>query len=153
VVINNSSDNPFSCRHSAPLHENWGLMLLALICIILSHVIVDVFSLMTYHVPDPRPYDKFWLSYHIVMYILTAIFTLFLVKEFWIPMVASCLIDIADWLFIRPIFKKQKGIIHPYIVAFRNLEFPWIPNFIEKKWSVLIEFGLIFGLSMWIHFL
>jgi hypothetical protein len=126
-------------------------MLLTLTIIVLSHVFVDVFSLMTYHVPDPRPYDKFWLSYHIVMYILTAVFALFLVKEFWIPMIASCLIDIADWLIIRPIFKKSKGIIHPYIIAFRNLEFPWIPNFIEKKWSVLIEFGLIVVFSLCIN--
>lgn len=115
----------------------------------LSHVIVDVFALMTYHVPDPRPNDKFWLSYHIFMYIATVIFVLFYISAYWVPMMASVLVDLADWLIIRPIFKKDKGVIHPYIVAIRNLFFPWIPNFIEKKWSVIIEFGLI-ALLFWL---
>ncbi|MCP4762397.1 MAG: hypothetical protein GY870_11500, partial [archaeon] len=103
-----------------------------------SHFLIDSISKITYHVPDARPEDKFWLRYHIIVYIFTLIFLLIFWNPYWIGILGANSIDIIDWLIFRAILKK-KPVFHPKIDKFRDIFFSWLPDMIEKKWTVINE--------------
>ncbi|MHA1821948.1 MAG: hypothetical protein ACTSU2_09175 [Promethearchaeota archaeon] len=110
-----------------------------LIFVFFSHYLVDAFAYLTYHVPDARPQDKFWLSYHIFIYSMTLFMVIFFWRPYWPALIASIFIDIIDWGILRPIL-HHKPVIHPSIDKFRKKCFPFLPNLLEKKWTVINEF-------------
>ena len=133
-------------------YSNTLLGILLYFLIILSHIIVDTFGYITYHVPDPRPKDKFWVSFHILTFILTLFVAVLFIKLYFWPMFFSVLIDIIDWLILRAILKK-KPVFHPLIDKFRNKFFFWLPNWIEKKWAVINEFIILLFLGLGVYYL
>ncbi|MHA1340668.1 MAG: hypothetical protein ACTSRZ_11060 [Promethearchaeota archaeon] len=131
-----------------------GIILKGIVFILIffSHFLVDAIAKITYHVPDARPQDKFWLSYHIFIFGLTIFLAIwFIIPYFWV-MLFSVLIDIIDWGILRGLMKKNP-IIHPLIDKFRNKFFSWLPNLIEKKWTVINEFIILFILGLGIYLL
>lgn len=125
----------------------WIYIPLTVILAIASHALLDCVAIMTYHPPEPQKQDKFWVIYHVLIYlttfamVLTAIIIHDLRNYLWV-MVASILPDIIDWYTLRPIFKKGP-VIHPTIDRIRNTLFFWIPKWNMKKWTVVFEFGLV----------
>ncbi|MBD3351483.1 MAG: hypothetical protein GF364_08345 [Candidatus Lokiarchaeota archaeon] len=134
-----------------PLNICWNILLVYPL-IILSHFLIDAIAKITYHVPDARPQDKFWLGYHIFILGLTLFFIFWFWNPFILAMFFSVLVDIIDWGILRAI-RKREPIIHPIIDKFRNSLFSWLPELIEKKWTVINEFTIISILLILIYIL
>lgn len=116
------------------------LILLPLIFItaVLSHILIDCIADITYHVPDARLNDKFWLSYHIIIFLLTGIMLILFTLEYWIAFLGSMFFDLVDWILLRAILKKEP-IFHPIVDKIRSIFFSWLPNYREEKWAVANE--------------
>ena len=123
----------------APSLNNIILYILVFIFSFLSHFLIDAIAKITYHVPDPRPEDKFWVVYHIFIVVFTLVLLIILWDAYWIALIGSILIDLIDWVLYRAIMKKEP-IIHPLIDKFRDKFFFWLPDLLEKKWTVVNEF-------------
>ncbi len=130
----------------APLHFLVGLLigktslpfLLAFVLVFLSHFLVDAFAKITYHVPDPQPEDRFWVGYHIIVYLLTIILFFVHIEYFWM-FFASILVDIIDWGILRGILKKPARI-HPIIDKIReSVPFKYLPDLNYQKWAIIPE--------------
>ncbi len=116
---------------------------LAFILIFLSHYVVDVLVLITYHPKEPQPQSKFWVGYHIFLLILTLISVAIFVRLYFWVMVVSVIPDIVDWFIIRPILKKEP-IFHPLIEKIRDSKyFSWIPNLIMNPKASIIELAML----------
>lgn len=115
-----------------------------------SHFLTDVISNITYHLPEEKPNDKFWVGYHIIISIMALIFIFIYWNSYWIGISGTLLIDIIDWFILRYLFKK-KAIIHPLINKFKNKFFFWMPNLIEKKWAVINELIIMVIIGIWIY--
>ncbi|MHA1269475.1 MAG: hypothetical protein ACTSPY_06765 [Candidatus Helarchaeota archaeon] len=75
----------------------WLLIILILVFGFLSHAILDpLASKFTYHPPEANWNDKFWVSYHLGMYIFTFLIIIFYF-QYWLGMIASIIPDILDW--------------------------------------------------------
>lgn len=120
--------------------------LIVFITAFFSHFLVDAVAKITYHVPDARPDDKFWLIYHIFIFGLTAVLLILFWNPYWIALLGSIFIDLIDWGLLRAVLKKEP-VIHPQIDKFRAKFFSWLPDLIEKKWTVVNEF-IILGLLL-----
>ena len=127
-----------------------GNSVLAFILIFLSHYIIDVLVLITYHPKDPQPQSKFWVRYHIFLLILTIITLLIFLKIYFWVIIVSLLPDIVDWFFVRPILKKEP-IFHPFIERLRKSKlFSWIPDLTMNpkatinEWIMLLAFFIVY---------
>jgi len=75
----------------------WLAVILVLVFGFLSHGILDpIAAKFTYHRPDPKWDDKFWLGYHIGMYTFTLFIVMFFI-QYWLGMLASIIVDLFDW--------------------------------------------------------
>ncbi|MHA1266135.1 MAG: hypothetical protein ACTSRS_12960 [Candidatus Helarchaeota archaeon] len=136
-----------------------GLFLVILLSFF-SHFLIDSLAKMTYHLKDPHPEDKFWLSYHIIIFASSFFVLVYFWNPFWLAMGCSVLIDIYDWVFIRGmrVLKKDPGWfskyeLHPYIDRFRAKYFAWLPDWNEKRYGVVPEAILITILVVVINYL
>ncbi|MHA1129390.1 MAG: hypothetical protein ACTSQI_10700 [Candidatus Helarchaeota archaeon] len=134
-------------------------VVLVIILAFFSHFLVDSLARMTYHLRDPAPHDKFWVSYHIIIYAASAIVLIYFWKQYWWSMGTSVLIDVYDWGFIRGGRKLKKDPlwlkgyeIHPLIDRFRNKCFAWLPDWNERRVGVVPETILVILLLSIIYF-
>ena len=127
----------------------WLQVILIIALGILSHVIIDTFTYFTYHpseAPNPVTRDKFWLVWHAIVYIGSAVVLIYYWIPYWLGMGASVLPDLYDWLFIRPVrslkkdpdFMKGKEF-HPHIDNFREKYLPWIPDWTHRRRGIIPE--------------
>ncbi len=135
-------------------------LVLVIIFAFFSHFLVDSLARMTYHLKEPQTKDKFWVSYHIIIYAASAVVLIYFWNPFWIAMGFSVLIDIYDWGFIRGVRKLKQDPtwlegyeIHPLIDKFRNRFFSWLPDWNEKRYGVIPEAILIGVMLIIIYFL
>ncbi|MHA1377092.1 MAG: hypothetical protein ACTSRG_01805 [Candidatus Helarchaeota archaeon] len=133
-------------------------VIFGIVIIFFSHFLVDIFGRITYHTPDPHPESKFWVVWHIIIFISSGIILVFFWIPYWIGMGASVIVDIYDWGFIRGVryFKKdpnwaKKYQIHPIIDKIRSKLFFWLPDWNEKWYGVIPEI-LIIGFSLFFIF-
>lgn len=73
---------------------------LTIIAGLLSHRLLDLATPLTYHPPDARPRDPFWLGYHIGLLALT-VAVVRRYRRLGLGMFAAALPDI-DWLIAHP---------------------------------------------------
>jgi len=149
-----------------------------LLCVLsfLSHWIVDVFSYITFH-PDETyserfPKDRFKLFVDIMSVPITTFiliyftffsqsnfqfFSGFISPECYIfSMISAWFVDVIDWEIIRRLAKRELiskeyyslGVLHKSINKFREIIFPWLPNWREKKWAFSIDLGITFTLGI-----
>ncbi|MFX0099038.1 MAG: hypothetical protein ACFFCS_05610 [Candidatus Hodarchaeota archaeon] len=127
----------------------WLQVILIIVFGILSHAIIDTLTYFTYHPPDaPKPItsDKFWLVWHGIVFLGSAVVLIYYWNLYWLGMGAAVLPDLYDWLFIRPVrslkkdpdFMKGKDF-HPFIDNFREKYLPWIPNWTHKRRGIIPE--------------
>ncbi len=139
-------------------------IILAIVFAFLSHFLVDALAKITYHTPEARKEDKFWVTWHIIILILSLLSFGIFIAWYWIGILFANLIDIWDWLIIRNIqnYKKkenpesnwcQKCFFHPIADKVRNLLFPFLPNLNYKRKGIIPEIIIIFVLSVSITFL
>ena len=121
-----------------------GFIILILVC--LSHFLVDALTNITYHLPDPKPSDKFWVTRKIVTHLMLWTMLIIFWNPYWFVMIGSIIPDIVDWFILRRILKKgDKIFFHPLIDKFKDRFFFWLPDLREKRWALLNEF-IIMGL-------
>ncbi|TFF87337.1 MAG: hypothetical protein EU549_04915 [Promethearchaeota archaeon] len=109
----------------------WLSVILILIFGFLSHALVDPFAAkFTYHPPEADWNDKFWVSYHVGVYIFTGLIVIFF-WQYWLGMIASIIPDILDWG--ARALRKYK---------FFHLEWydkPYVHNFINRPILYLLK--------------
>jgi hypothetical protein len=75
-------------------------------------------------------------------------------------MISAWFVDVIDWEIVRRLAKHEiiskkyysLGILHKSINKFREIVFPWFPNWREKKWAFSIDLGIT-GLLLFIVFI
>ena len=136
--------------------------LFTIIIAFLSHFIVDAFSKITYHTPEPHWDDKFWISWNIGIRIVgySALIPFY---SYYLGMLFANLPDIWDWMIVRRIQKRRNidrkidyhrsNFFHKNINKIREKTFFWLPNWIYKKKAVLVEIIIIIVLFIGIFVL
>ncbi|TXT61549.1 MAG: membrane protein of unknown function [Promethearchaeota archaeon] len=130
----------------------------------ISHFIVDGLAKITYHTPEPRMEDKFWVIWHIVIFGFSIFTIIWFLIPYWLGELSANLVDIWDWLILRnyenwkkkrdPDFKfKHNYYIHHYIDKFREKLFCWLPNWNYEKKGIIPEILIIFLLLTFIIFM
>lgn len=126
----------------------------------LSHFILDAFVNITYHTPDPQKESKFWLSWRVFDYTGTAIIAILFFFPYVLGMVFANMMDIVDWVILRPIYRKKVGneefdwnknfVFHELIKKFREKLLFWLPNWRYKKYGIIPELIIISGFLIFI---
>ncbi len=124
---------------SAPV---WFQVIVVFPLSLASHFFLDASSIITYHPPKADWKDWFWVSYHLLVYVGSIVLLVFFLVDYWWAIMAAYLPDIIDWLILRPFFKKEP-VMHPIADKLRNFMFKRTPNWNHKRWTVLIEFGIV----------
>ena len=135
-------------------------IILTIILAFLSHIFVDAIAIITYHTPE-IPRDKFWIVWHVIIYILSILSIVIFIIPFWLGLLCANLFDLWDWFILRPIQKKKKKKVpetkwgekyyfHRIIDATRNKLFYWLPKWNYKKGGILIEIIIIIILTIFI---
>lgn len=125
----------------------------------LSHVIVDGIAVITYHTPDAQKEDKFWLIWHYFIYAISLFSIVIFFIPYWLSMLFANIMDVWDWLILRPIQKKRKiknpeskwgdkYYFHRMVDWTREKLFYWLPKRIYKKSGIMIEIVLIIVLIL-----
>ncbi|HMF32834.1 MAG TPA: hypothetical protein VKK79_15525, partial [Candidatus Lokiarchaeia archaeon] len=130
------------------LHLPWNF-LLVIVLAILSHFIVDVFVKITFHTPEPHPEWRFWVIANTSFYVASVITAIILFIPYWWAMLAANVIDIYDWVILRPVqavkrkknpeYTLEKYMIHPRIERFRDKHLTWVPNLLYDPKGVIPE--------------
>jgi len=120
----------------------------------LSHIIVDGFSIITYHTPNAHKDDRFWLIWHIIIYALSAFSIVIFIIPFWLSIISANIMDLWDWFIARPIQRRKKKkdpesewknplYLHSSVDWFREKLLFWLPRWTYKKGGVVIEITVI----------
>ena len=129
-------------RRIFPTSPIWLQIVVVFPLSLASHFLLDASSIFTYHPPKADWKDWFWVSYHLSIFIGSIVLLVFFIVDYWWAIIAANLPDLIDWLILRPIFKK-KPVMHPIADKIRNFLFKKTPNWNHKRWTIVIEFGII----------
>ncbi len=122
--------------------------LLTVIIAFLSHFIVDAFSKITYHTPEPHWDDKFWVFWNISVRVVgyIAIIPFFF---YYLGIIFANLPDIWDWTIVRRIQRRRNtngkidyhhnNFFHRFVDKIREKTLFWLPTWIYVKKAVLVE--------------
>lgn len=122
--------------------------LLTIIIAFLSHFIVDAFSKITYHTPEPHWDDKFWVFWNISVRVVgyIAIIPFF---RYYLGIIFVNLPDIWDWTIVRRVQRRRNlngkidyhhnNFFHRIVDKIREKTLYWLPNWIYVKKAVLVE--------------
>ena len=135
-------------------------ILLTIIFGFFSHFITDSLAKLTYHTPIPHTEDKVWVIWHVLTVGLNGLLIIWLCIIDWtlfffllLGAISANLVDLWDWVFLRPKQRKVKAqdpnakfwgdnlFIHPAIDKFRaNIPlFSKLPNLTENKKGIITE--------------
>ena len=125
----------------------------------LSHLLVDALSKLTYHTPDVKKDDKFWVIWHVIIYSASILSIIILIVPFWLGILFANIIDVWDWFILRPLQKKkalsgadanwgQKWYLHKHSDWVRDKFFGWLPNWRYKYFGIINEIIIIITLSI-----
>ncbi len=110
------------------------------IFLLLSHFILDFFSRFTYHPVKAHLKDTFFVVFHGINYLLSAVVLVLFLKEYWYALLIGMFPDIIGSISVY-IFKKQY-VLHGFIDRTRD-KAKWIPNWTENKWASIFEIILV----------
>jgi hypothetical protein len=80
----------------------------------LSHFVVDLFGVFTYHPKEPHWDDKFWKGTHLYALIISIVVFAVFFSPYWWLMLLGSLVDVIDWLILRPIIHRVPPL-HKFI--------------------------------------
>lgn len=123
-----------------------------------SHIVLDVFNIITFHTPESHKDDKFWLYWHIITYSLAGVSIILFIIPFWLSIIAANIMDIWDWCIVRPLQRRKKRknpesnwgdnlYIHGPVDWMRRNLFSWLPQRRYKKAGIIVEIIVIFIFS------
>jgi hypothetical protein len=138
-------------------------VILTIIFAFTSHFFTDALSQLTYHTPEPHKEDKFWVTWHIIIFSLSILSIIILIIPFWLGILFVNIPDLIDWFILRPIdnrkykenpdLKWRKSyLFHPLADWIRKYVFFWLPEWTYKKASISVEIIIILVLSILIFF-
>ena len=133
-------------------------IIMTIILAFLSHIATDAIAIITYHTPEIQK-NKFWIIWHVIIYTLSILSVVIFIIPFWLGLLFANLIDIWDWLILRPLQNKkrkkapetnwgEKFYFHRIVDATRNKLFYWLPKWNYKKGAILIEISVIISLAI-----
>ena len=135
-------------------------IILTIIFAFLSHVVFDAISVITYHTPDIQKGDRFWLIWHIIIYVISILSVIVFIVPYWLSLISANIHDIWDWYILRPIQRRRerKGLkvwgkklfFHRFVDWVRDNFFSWLPRWNYKKGGIIIEILVIIGFLIWI---
>ncbi len=135
-------------------------ILLTIIFGFFSHFITDSLAKITYHTPVPHKEDKVWVLWHIITVGLIVVLIIWILIMNWILFfffllgaLSANLVDLWDWVFLRPKQRKVKAkdpnakfwgdhlFIHPLIDKIREKVPPFtlLPDLNENKKGIITE--------------
>jgi hypothetical protein len=120
----------------------WAIALMTIPLAFGSHFLIDAFAIFTYHPPKADWKDPFWVSYHLIILVLTIVGLVYFWNAYWWAMIAATLVDIVDWLILRAILKKPPRL-HQYCDKLRTFLFKNVPNLNHTHWTIVVEFVII----------
>jgi len=116
---------------------------------------------LTYHTPESRKEDKFWLIWHIIILASSAAVLVVFIVPFWLGILFANLVDVWDWLILRTIRNRKKRknpesnwanlnkyYIHNIIDWIREKPCSWLPNLNYKRYGIIVEIINIVLLSI-----
>ena len=141
----------------------WNLIFTIFFAFI-SHIFIDTFSVLTYHTPEAQKGDKFWVIWHYIIYGVSLISIIIFIIPYWLSMIFANIIDIWDWLILRPFQKRKrksnpefkwgdKYYLHQIVDWVRAKLFFWLPVRQDKKSGIIIEIFIIITFSIILGFL
>ncbi len=139
-------------------------ILLTMVFAFLSHFLIDALAKITYHTPEALKGDKFWIIWHIIIYSGSLIILIIFFIPYWLGMLFAKIVDIWDWIILRPIQNKKKKknpeskwmekyFFHPIIDKIRKRTLFWLPNWNFKRKGIIPEIIIILFLLATIMFL
>ena len=129
-------------RTIIPSSLQWLQIIIVLALSLASHFLLDASAIITYHPPKADWKDWFWVSYHLMIYSGSIVLLVFFLVEYWWVILAANLPDLVDWVILRLFFKKEP-VFHPIADKLRNFLFKRTPNWNHKRWSIIIELGIV----------
>ena len=113
----------------------------------ISHFMLDSLAIMTYHPPN-RQNTKFWLYWHIFVYISGIIFILgsLAINPFLVVgILGANLEDLWDWVLLRWLLKStnKKLYIHKFANKIRSLFKTHVPDLTYNSLGIIPESCLI----------
>jgi len=137
-------------------------IILTIVLAFLSHIFIDAIAIITYHTSDIQK-DKFWLVWHVIIYILSILSIFIFMIPFWVVMIVANVMDLWDWLILRPIQNRkrkkvpetnwgEKYYFHRIVDATRNKLFYWLPKWNYKRAGTLIEILIVVVLVLLVIF-
>ena len=121
----------------------------------LSHFIIDAFSKITYHTPEPHWDDKFWVSWNISVRVAGYIAIIFFIP-YYLGILFANLPDLWDWTIVRRIQKRRNkngkidyhhnNFFHRMVDKIREKTLFWLPDWIYEKKAVIVEIIIIIAL-------
>jgi len=129
---------------------------------IISHGILDKLARLTYHPPMPLARDWFWISYHVMIYLLSMFILIKYFGRYKVGLIFSIIPDL-DWVVLHsskflpfqiPFWKKP--ILHEFLSGFIDFLPPFsllnsLPNWNSKRKGVIVEFLLLAVLATFIY--
>jgi hypothetical protein len=142
-------------------------IIITIILAFFSHFLIDALAKITYHTPDARWNNIFWVGWHIFIFGISILATVWFFIPYWLGLLSANFVDIWDWLILRNIQKVkqrsennhsedvwgEKYFIHSVIDKLRAKVFFWLPNWNYKKRGIIPELFLITVFWMLIYFL
>lgn len=139
-------------------------ILFTMVFAFLSHFLIDALAKITYHTPEALKGDKFWIIWHIIIYSGSLIILIIFFIPYWLGMLFAKIVDIWDWIILRPIQNKKKKknpeskwmekyFFHPIIDKIRKRTLFWLPNWNFKRKGIIPEIIIILFLLATIMFL
>lgn len=130
----------------------------------LSHIITDGIAVITYHTPEARNDDKFWVIWHIIIYAISIISIIIFIIPFWLAIIFANIMDLWDWFILRPIQKRKKKknpeskwgnnlYFHIIVDWFRDKFLYWLPRWNYIRSGIIIEIFTIVITSLIIFFI
>jgi hypothetical protein len=128
----------------------WLKVVLLIVLAFFSHFIIDAAAKATYHPPDPLKDDRFWIGYHVFVYLSAFVMIIILLPWFWLGILAANAVDIWDWYFLRPVSRRKNDPnwgkryrLHPLANFIRKKAFFFLPNMSHDRRGTIPEIVLI----------
>ena len=135
------------------IKETWIVYVLLFPLCIAAHFFIDAIVLITFHTPTPRPKDKIWVAWHVIIIvgsIIVAIVFTWVWFFLW-ALVAANIPDLYDWLGLLAWCSAKKikisenpdllphYFMHYWIGRLRARCFSWLPDWREQHKGIITE--------------
>lgn len=71
-------------------------LMLTMVFAFFSHFVIETLAKLTYHTPESRKEDNFWLIWHIIILASSAAVIVVFILPFWLGILFANLVDIWD---------------------------------------------------------